>query len=428
MKALKVRFLAVLASVLVSFGMMAQINLQPDLQYFRDPGYNGLNVFETPKETDVVFEGLKVRVGGDFALQFQGINHSNVNGSDSLVNLGANVNLPTANLNIDVQLHKGVRMHLRTYLSSRHHVEAWVKGGYIQIDRLDFIQEDLWSGFMDLTTFRVGMNDINYGDAHFRRSDNAMAIYNPFVGNYIMDAFTTEPFFEVMVRPSDFIIVAGITNGKLNQSAIKSNGTEDYGPSFYGKLGWDSQVNDDTRLRFTGSVYSATTYNRGYLYGGDRSGSRYYNVMERYDNAGGSDFSGRFNPGFQKYTSIQINPFVKFKGLEFFGIYELSSGDLNVNTTGGSVTQLGAELLYRFGSRNQLYVGGRYNSVSGKLSENASDLSINRIQGAFGWFMTDNILMKLEYVTQDYGNDYWMGSVFQDGNFNGVVLEAVVGF
>lgn len=40
----------------------------------------------------------------------------------------------------------------------------------------------------------------NYGDAHFRRSDNAQAIYNPFVGNLIMDAFTTEVGAELYYR------------------------------------------------------------------------------------------------------------------------------------------------------------------------------------------------------------------------------------
>ena len=99
------------------------------MQYYRSPGYEGLNVFETSKETDVKFDGMEVRVGGDFALQFQGLDHSNADGAPELIPLGSNLNLPTANLNLDVQLHEGVRMHLRTYLSSRHHNESWVKGG-----------------------------------------------------------------------------------------------------------------------------------------------------------------------------------------------------------------------------------------------------------------------------------------------------------
>lgn len=57
------------------FGAMAQ-GIQPDLQYYRLPGYDGLNVFETGKKNEVVYDGFKVRLGGDFALQYQFLNHS----------------------------------------------------------------------------------------------------------------------------------------------------------------------------------------------------------------------------------------------------------------------------------------------------------------------------------------------------------------
>ncbi|MDV7392919.1 hypothetical protein RZS08_16230, partial [Arthrospira platensis SPKY1] len=123
-------------------------------------------------------------------------------------------------MNLDVQLQDGVRMHLRTYLSSRHHTEAWVKGGHIQMDNLDFISEGFLSGLMKNARIRIGMDDINYGDSHFRRSDNARGIFNPFVGNYIMDSFTTEVFGEFTYLKDGFIGVLGVTNGKLNQSVI----------------------------------------------------------------------------------------------------------------------------------------------------------------------------------------------------------------
>jgi len=201
----------------------AQIDKRKSLQYFRQNNRMGVNVFETTKDDTVKFEGIYARVGGDFALQFQGFSHENSIIGDPLVDLGANFNLPTANLNLDVQLADGMRMHLRTYLSSRHHTEAYVKGGYLQLDKLDFIQEGFLSGLMEIASIRVGMDQINYGDAQFRRSDNAAAIYNPFAGNYIMDSFTTEPFFELTIMPSDWIIVAGLTNGRLNQSPIKGD-------------------------------------------------------------------------------------------------------------------------------------------------------------------------------------------------------------
>ena len=420
---IKQRIILIFGAVFITFSAMAQTKLQPGIQNYRVPGFDGLNVFEDPKEDTVEYNGFRVRVGGDFAIQLQGIDHSNTNAADTLKMLSSNLNLPTANLNIDVQLHDGLRMHLRTYLSSRHHSEAWVKGGHISIDKLDFIKKDFLSGLMELVTIKVGLDEINYGDAHFRRTDNARAIYNPFSGNYIMDAFSTEAFAEVYLRKNGWIGMLAISNGKLNQSVVTTAGAVNK-LSFYGKVGYDNQLSDDFRLRLTGSWYINNGDSRKYIYGGDRSGSRYYHVMENL--AADNDFSGRFNPGFNQLTSIQINPFVKFKGLEFFGIYEIANGGEVDND--GSYTQLGAELLYRFGSWEQLYIGGRYNAVSGDNGDSANPQDISRINIGGGWFMTKNVLAKIEYVNQDYSGAGWDGSSYQGGNFSGVMIEAVIGF
>ncbi|WP_020401874.1 hypothetical protein [Gracilimonas tropica] len=408
------KYITTLLMALLIGGASAYAQQSRDLQYFRSPDKAGLNVFETPKTTDVEFDGLVVRVGGDFALQFQGI--SQENSGDSLADLGNNFNLPTANLNLDVQLYDGLRMHLRTYLSSRHHTEAYVKGGYMQVDKLDFIQEDFLADLMDMVTIKVGMDEINYGDAHFRRSDNAAALYNPFVGNYLMDNFTTEPFAEVTVQNNGILAVIGATNGRLNQSVTSS----DEGMVVYGKVGYDKQLNEDLRVRLTGSFYNSTDGNtRDYIFGGDRAGGRYYAVME------GGDFSGRFNPGFSSHTAFQINPFVKFQGLEFFGVYEMTS---NNRDAGGSFTQLGAEALYRFGVDENIYLGGRYNLVTGESFEDGPTRDISRINVGGGWFMTDNVLTKLEYVKQSYSGDGWNGSLYEGGEFSGIMLEAVISF
>lgn len=423
------------------------------LQYFRQPGYEGLNVFETSKETDVEYDGMEIRLGGDFALQFQGLDHSNANNAPKLVTLGKNINLPTANLNIDVQLFDGMRMNLRTYLSSRHHVDAWVKGGYLQVDKLDFIKEGFASNIMDITTLRAGVNDLNYGDTHFRRSDNANALYNPFVGNYLMDAFTTEPFFEINLQPNDFILVGGLSNGLLNPTVSKAKtqwgtgaylGTADWKPTLYGKVGIDKQVNQDLRFRLTGSVYNAPGADNGdHLYNGDRAGSRYYNVFDNIaadsSSVSSDDFSGRIHPGFSDQTAFMINPFIKYGGLEFFGVFEQVMGNNGAdNREDGKYTQIGAELLYRFGSWDQFYVGGRYNTVSGHgdYAEGGTapeTKTVDRINFGGGWFMTKHTLVKVEYVTQQYDENWtnpWTGgpSAITEGQFSGVVLEAVISF
>jgi hypothetical protein len=412
-------------TVLATFYTYGQ---QPEIQYYRPNSKKGLNTFEAPKKDTVDFDGVKVRVGGDFAMQFQGLTQSNE--AENLVELGSNFNLPTANLNIDVQLYDGLRMHMRTYMSSRHHVEAWIKGGHIQIDELNFIKKDFLSGLMDYTTVRIGLDEINYGDAHFRRSDNARAIYNPFVGNYIMDAFTTEVFGEVMLRKKGVIGVLGVSNGKLNQNVVIDDNTYNK-PSFYGKLGYDKQFGDDFRARLTGSWYINTGTTTGtWLYGGDRAGARYYNILQTTDGQGG-DFDSRYNARFAKITSFQVNPFIKWKGLELFGIYEIAQGHRtfeNPEDKEGAMTQLAAELIYRFGKKEQFYVAGRYNEVSGKMRESATDeLNISRINAGAGWYITKNVLVKLEYVTQDYNGDAWTGR-FEGANFSGFMGEAAISF
>ena len=426
MKTKKILFtlmVAVFASPLLA-------QLQPELQYFRPNDQRGINVFETSKTDTVGYDGVKVRVGGDFALQFQALDHSNEN--NTLIDLGTNLNLPTANLNLDAQLFDGMRLHLRTYLSARHHSESWVKGGYLQLDKLDFIKEGFLKEFMDIATIRVGMDQFGYGDLVHRRSDNANAIFNPFVGNYIMDSFSTEAFGEVIIQKNGFLGLVGLTNGKLNQSVVV-NDQSDNQPSIFGKLGYDTQVNEDLRVRLTASVYTNSGETTGqWLYSGDRAGARYYSVM--YDTTGaGADFDSRFSPGFRQMTAIQINPFVKYKGLEFFGVVEMVSGKTpaalaNTALGDGSYTQMGAELLYRFGSNENLYVGGRYNMVTGESTEVTGTNEIDRLNIGLGWFMTKNVLAKIEYMNQNYSGDGWMGSRFENGNIQGIMFEAVIGF
>lgn len=410
MKNLTSSLFTMVLTLFLAAGVMAQ---STGVDHNRPTGLNGVNVFESPKTADTPFDEIRVIVGGDFAIQLQGL--SQTNSGDSLAELSNNFNLPTANLNIDVQLEKGVRLHMRTYMSSKHHTEGWVKGGYIQFDNLDFIDEGFMSDLMENFRIKVGMDDINYGDTHFRRSDNARAIYNPFVGNYLMDSFTTEPFMEFTYLKDEIIGVLGFTNGRLNQRPTPG----DDGIVMYGKLGYDSQINDDLRVRITGSFYNSTDKGtRDYLYGGDRAGSRYYRVAD------GGDFDGRYNPSFPYQTAFQINPFVKFQGLEFFGVFEnVSNGD----DVGGGFTQLGAEVIYRLGEMENFFVGGRYNSISGEQADGAATREISRLNIGGGWFLTNNVVAKFEYVTQSYDAGF-DGSSLQGAEFDGFVIEAVIGF
>ncbi|MBP0905394.1 hypothetical protein ACFSKN_08905 [Mariniflexile gromovii] len=412
-----------LGIALVGFGINAQ---NRNLDNFQPQDQDGIGVFETRKDTVTTFDGVKVRVGGASTLQFQALDNEN-SGAVPLGEIGSNFNLATANLDLDVALYDGVRMHLRTYLSSRHHPEPYVKGGYFQIDKLNFISEGFLEDLMKKTTIKIGHMENNYGDAHFRRSDNAQTLFNPFVGNLIMDSFTTEVGAEVFYQCNSGLFgMIGFSNGKLNQNVKIANGTTG-GAAFLAKVGYDKQINDDFRFRLSGSLYNTGYAPSVYLYTADRAGSRYYSVMQDATATSDNFRSGRFDPGFKnKITAVMINPFLKYGGLEVFGTVELTSGRALTEADRRKATQYAGELIYRFGAKENVYLGTRYNTVNAELAS-GDDVSINRFQLGAGWFMTKNILLKAEYVNQKY-NDYPTGNLLEDGKFNGLVIEAAISF
>ncbi|GEM_PF-2590807 len=60
---------------LFAMGISTIATAQNPLQYYRAQDKTGINMFESPKETDVEFDGLRVKVGGANTLQFQALDH-----------------------------------------------------------------------------------------------------------------------------------------------------------------------------------------------------------------------------------------------------------------------------------------------------------------------------------------------------------------
>jgi len=461
---------------------------------FRANDQTGLNVFETPK-TETQFDGVKVTIGGGFTQGFQALNHSNLAtqnlvgtvDQNGLYRIRPGFNLAAANLALKTELADGVALNMELYLASRHHNETWVKGGFLQFNKLPFLKWDVLDNIMKYTTIKVGQMEVNYGDAHFRRSDGGNTILNPFVENYIVDAFATEVGMEFDVNYNGFIGVLGVTNGLLKGSidvidttyldkttpndSILSTGQNN--PSLVLKLGYDKQLTDNFRVRLTGSAYlNSGAAARNTLFSGDRTGSNYFGVMEYITGAGtsgstGTFTSGRYNPGFSdKVMAYAGNLFLKYniiKGLavESFSSIETASGRSRTETTGDrSFTQFASDLIFRFGANENFFVGARYNTVTAgqynladlvKTTEIPAytrytgvvapttavtfaarakgpyDVTINRLAFSAGWFITKNVMAKVEYVNQDYKN-FLYTDIRSNGNFNGIVAQAVIGF
>lgn len=420
-----------------------------DIQYFRANDQRGINIFETTKNDTTVFTGVKVRLGGNFTQDFQMLRHSNtadivatpaaptVN-TNQLTKLTNGFNLAMANLNVDAQLADGIRLNVAMYLSSRHHPETWVKNGYLQIDKMTFLKSSFVDSLMKRLTIRAGALEVDYGDQHFRRTDGGNAVYNPFIENYIMDGFATEIGGELYYHSKNgFLVMVGITNGQLNPTVVASSRIDSvtgklnkYTPAFHGKIGYDKQLTEKFRLRMTGSVYSIKSTSSNTLFFGDRTGSHYFYVIENTTaTSTANSFSGRYNPMFsQQVNTFMINSFLKYGGLEFFGTFEMAIGRTISEKSLRKATQYAADLIYRFPTNKEnFWIGIRYNTATAENPINPTTIKIDRLAGSFGVFITKNIMMKAEYVDQQYHN-FASSDIRSGAEFHGTMLEAVVAF
>lgn len=405
---------------------------------------SGINVFDPPKDTNAVFDKLRVKFGAGFTQSFQGLKHENASGG--LYKISPGFNTANANLFMDVQLSDGIRLNLTSYLSSRHHNETWVKGGYIQFDKLPF-KGQIWEDIMKIATLKIGHMEVNYGDQHFRRSDGGQTIYNPFVENYIMDAFATEIGGEILLRKNGLFGLLGVSNGMIKGNIdslvpTPQDANTHKSPSLYFKGGLDKQLTTDARVRFAASYYTNRSSGGLTLYGGDRTGSNYFMVMEKAGSTASyaiNAFSGRLNPGFsKKVEALQLNGFLKMQGFELFATYEAANGRTKSETVDRKANQYAIDAVYRFGKTENLFFGVRYNAVSARLANIAAvgttpgitytdNMKVDRLAFGAGWFLTRNILLKAEYTTQNY-KDLPVGDYRNGGKFNGYVIQAVVGF
>lgn len=431
---------------------------QSDIQYSRPWNKEGINVFEPTKSADQpTYEGFKLRIGGSFTQDYQHIKHSNtptkstnylygvVKAEDSTSSLLRGFNLAMANLNFDFQIEDGIMVRLENYMSSRHHSEFWVKGGYVQIDKLAMFGNPQW--FTDKFRVKIGHFVPNFGDMHFRRTDGGNAMFNPFVENLIFDAFTTEIGAEVYAWPTQNVMaMVGMTSGYINgnveyfPTSNNSSGVvpTKKSPSIFAKLAYDNNF-ENLRFRLSASVYTNPNISRNTLYAGDRTGSHYFLAMEPALTNGAATSqaaqftSGRLNPDMaNRITAFMINPFVKFKGLEVMGSYESLSGSVYGDVKEGkwlkrNSSQYSIEASYRFLANESMYIGVRQIGATAELRGITSEVNISRTAVAAGWFPTKNLLLKGEIVSQKY-KDFPSTDYRYNGKFNGVVIEAVVGF
>ncbi|HEX9129640.1 MAG TPA: hypothetical protein VF850_10790, partial [Gemmatimonadaceae bacterium] len=98
-----------------------------EMQNYRPEDKRGINVFEAPKDESVAYQGFKLQWGAAFTQQFQGLDHSNTaapvlvttagvtTNTNQLIRIGHGPNNATANLYLNGQLARGIRVAMTTY-------------------------------------------------------------------------------------------------------------------------------------------------------------------------------------------------------------------------------------------------------------------------------------------------------------------------
>jgi hypothetical protein len=164
------------------------------------------------------------------------------------------------------------------------------------------------------------------------------------------------------------------------------------------------------------------------LYSGDRGGSRYYLELENTAaTTNANAWSGAMQPGFSsEQHAWVINPFIKVAGLELFGNIEAARGRSATEATARTWRQNVGEATYRLFDE-KVYVAARYNMAQGELLGMTTRPRINRTQFGGGWFVTPNVLGKLEYVKQNY-HDFPVNDIRNGGKFKGFMMEGVISF
>lgn len=327
-----------------------------------------------------------------------------------------------------------IEMFFDLYISSRPHPSTmYGHEGYLLIRG---VPENLESMRMldplfDKVSFKVGHFEVDYGDHRLRRSDNADVQDNPFIGNFVVDPEMVEVGAEIFSKPGAFNWLVGVSSGTNTEDFTEGRGT-----ALHGKI-W-SRVPEP--LRISASYYavdhSDNPAERGagsktQLFAANRGGGRYGGVF------GGGNQPGQVTPANgQDISAWQLDALWDQGPLELFLSYG-STKDSDINGSAGGTPEeewdyYAADLVWNF--TEDFYGGVRFSGADATtVGGVATDGSVQRLQVAFGYWFTEQLLAKVELVTEEM-KDFEEGisvsgiRAWEGPSFSGVVAEVSFSF
>ena len=306
--------------------------------------------------------------------------------------------------------------------TQRHPSQWWGNNGYMYIRQIpgnSFLTAI--NPLLDYIDIKAGNFFVDFGEHQYTRTINADAHRNPLIGNPILSPIGSEPGMEIIHKAAGYGLMVGAGIGAPEQDFQEARKY-----SFRSKL-W---------LDFIDGVYLSGSYytvnhdpgsNRGSnLFRRERHGSSYGGVWNlNNDNSGAGEGPGQVRPGNGREVSAwEVNAIFKlFDGNKISGFFGQGT-DIGVDPN--NFAQSGDEEWTYYSVEAQqflndnFYLSARYSNTDySKFLTSDNDGNVYRLQAGFGSFITDNILLKAEYV-------YQKAQGFQPGT-TGVVTSVDVG-
>lgn len=297
----------------------------------------------------------------------------------------------------------GIDVFTEFYLSSKHHLGNFNDHeGYVLISRLpDSINVGPVEWLFKYIDLKGGHFEIDYGNQHWVRADNAEVQRNPLVGNYIVDPNVVEGGVEVLGHHDWFHWVAGIGNGVTTEDFRRGR---DY--SKHGKI----MIEPESRIfNLAWSVYqvnhskNSASESKASLFSGNRSGSRYSGL--RPDTGVSDPDFAQLNLGNgQDVLAWQADAGFGWGPVWVSGLYGFFR---DADTDGFDSTAKPEDQWTYYGGDVKLnitdnaYFAGRYSGANADdISSVSSKAHADRVQVGYGYHLADGILFKLEYLNQ----------------------------
>ncbi len=339
-----------------------------------------------------------------------------------------------ANLHLYTTIYDGMDVYSEFYLGSRNHLGYLMdREGYVMLTRFPDNVLGL-NQILNYFKIKAGHFEIDFGNARSSRSDNGEVQANSLVGNAIVDPNTVEGGMELIGNLGPLGWVAGLSNGLTTEGFMTNRHF-----AAHGKLSYEPA---DKTYVLAFSYYrvdqSDTSANTTELFAANRSNSRYATVIDGPSdgNAGQAKMGRGVNiEAWQLDAATRLLDTLEVKGI--FG--KLVDADLNGSSAGEPVerwTYFVAESKWTFCPG--LYLAARYSEADADTYKDvAMNAKIRRAQAGIGFWMTPEMLLKTEYVFQQYSgfvstagqyvNSKDTRSDYTDNpNFSGLIMEVSV--